>query len=259
MIKRWAWAAAAVPLMALIGLAAAQAPAPSAARPAAPAAAGGVEATIADRFEQHLKSRPTSVTRSVIPGLYEVAVGSDLFYTDAEATYVLVGNLFNAATRENLTQARKDEIMRIDFKSLPLDKAVKLTAGDGTRVFVSFEDPHCTFCRRLHQDLQAMTNYTLYVFLMPVLSPDSLEKSKAIWCAPDRAAAWNDFILRQKAPPPAPPTCQHPSQDVLELGQKIGVAGTPTLFFTDGVRIGGYAPVATIEARIATAARAAAR
>lgn len=256
-MKRWVWVAAAVPLVALMGLAAAQAPAGTAAKPAAKSAPmGKVESAIADRLEKNIKVRPDSVTRSNFGGLYEVVIGNDVLYADAEAKYVFVGNVFDAASRENLTQARKDELMKVDFATLPLDKAVKLTSGNGSRVFVSFEDPHCTFCKRLHQDLQNMKDYTLYVFMLPILSPDSMEKAKAIWCAPDRAAAWNDFILRQKAPPAAPENCQHPAQEVLALGQKMGVTGTPTMFFKDGLRLGGYAPVPTIEARIASADKA---
>jgi thiol:disulfide interchange protein DsbC len=217
------------------------------AKPKAPTAE---EQQIATRYQQRFGTAPDSVARTPF-GWWEVAIGTEVFYVDGEVNYVLVGQAFDARTRENLTQKKRDELMKIDWKSLPLNNAIKIVRGNGSRVFASFEDPNCGFCKRLQTELKDLKDATMYVFLYPILSQDSFEKSPAIWCAKNRAAAWDDWMLSAKAPPAAPADCKHPLQQTLELGQKAGVNGTPTIFFPDGSRLPGAVPLAQIEARLA--------
>jgi len=181
-------------------------------------------------------------------GLYEVQVGSDIFYTDKKAAYILLGDVVEAKSRRNLTEERKNKLAQIKFSDLPLDLAVKQVRGNGKRVFATFEDPNCGYCKKLARELQGMTDVTIYTFLYPILSPDSSEKSKAIWCAPDKAKAWNDWMINGLEPATA--KCDTPTDKVVALGRKLNIRGTPTLFFADGSRIPGYIPVAQIEQTI---------
>jgi hypothetical protein len=126
-----------------------------------------------------------------------------------------VGRLIDTKTRQDITQARRDELMKVDFAKLPLDQAVRLRVGKGTRQFVTFEDPNCPYCRKLHRDLAAMKDVTVHAFLYPILSPDSFEKAKNIWCSKDRAAAWNAAMIDGKAPAAAGADCKHPLQQNL--------------------------------------------
>lgn len=206
-------------------------------------------------FEERSGMKPASVARSPVSGLWEVVVGTDVYYVDGEVNYVINGQLFDARSRENLTQKKLDDLLRVDWKTLPLNQAVKLVRGNGSRVFATFEDPNCGFCRRLHNDLQNMKDATIYVFLYPILSADSFEKAKDIWCARNRAAAWDEYMIQGKAPPASAPDCKHPLQENVALGQKFGIRGTPTLIFTDGSRAPGAVPVAQIEQRIAEASK----
>jgi thiol:disulfide interchange protein DsbC len=181
-------------------------------------------------------------------------IDSDIFYVDANVNYVLVGRAIDARTREDLTEKRRDEILRVDFKSLPLDLAVKTVRGNGSRVFVVFADPNCPYCKRLERDLVMLDNVTMYTFLYPILSPDSMDKSKAVWCSNDRAAAWQDMMVNGKTVPPAPADCVHPLQKTLALGQKLNVTGTPTIVFTDGRRLPGAVPLSRIEQMLTASA-----
>lgn len=218
------------------------------------AAGGAVEEQIRARMAELLGNRPDSVTRTPY-GVFEVVLGTDVFYTDQAVSYVMMGRLIDAKTRQDVTQARRDELMKVDYAKLPLDQAVRLRHGRGTRQFVTFEDPNCPYCRKLHSDLQAMKDVTVYVFLYPILSPDSFEKAKNIWCAKDRAAAWNAAMLENKSPPPAAADCKHPLQQNLQLGQRLGVSGTPTLIFQDGSRMPGASSADEIEKKLAAAKR----
>jgi thiol:disulfide interchange protein DsbC len=238
-------------LLALCGVVWLALAAPASAQTAAPKGKPPTaeEREVANRYQQRFGSAPDAVSRTPW-GWWEIVQGNEVLYVDREVNYVLAGQVFDAKTRENLTQKKIDELQRIDWKSLPLNDAIKLVRGNGSRVFATFEDPNCPYCKRLHADLRNIKDATIYVFLYPILSQDSFDKAKAIWCAKDRAAAWDDCMVENNAPPPAPADCKNPLQKVLEIGQKAGVTGTPTIFFTDGNRLPGAVPVAQIDARL---------
>jgi thiol:disulfide interchange protein DsbC len=197
-----------------------------------------------------------SVKKTPYGGLYEVVLKSgELLYTDGNVSFIIDGSLIDAKTRKNVTQARMAQLMKIDFATLPLDQAIKQVRGNGKRVIASFEDPNCGYCKRLAKDLVNLKDATIYTFLYPILSPDSTEKSKNIWCAKDRAGAWNDWMTAGKAPAAAAANCDTSAIDKnVALGQKIKVSGTPTIFTADGNRLPGAVPMAQLEQAMAQAA-----
>jgi thiol:disulfide interchange protein DsbC len=189
-----------------------------------------------------------SVKATPYSGLYEVRIGSDILYTDKTATYLINGHVFNLTTGADLTRDRIDEISKIAFSDLPLDKAIKTVKGDGKRVIAVFEDPNCGYCKRFRQTtLKEVDNVTVYTFLYNILSDDSFVKSKNVWCAPDRNKAWDDWMLSGKAAPVAAASCAAPNDEVLALGRKLGVSGTPAIFFADGSRVAGAIDTKTLE------------
>ena len=192
-----------------------------------------------------------SVTETPYSGLYEVRIGSDILYTDKTATYVFNGYVFNVTTGANLTRERIDEINKIKFSDLPLDKAIKSVKGDGSRVIAVFEDPNCGYCKRLRQTtLKETDNVTVYTFMYNILSDDSFVKSKNIWCSPDRAKAWDDWMIGGKPAVVAAESCASPNEEVLALGRKLGISGTPAIFFADGSRIPGAIDAKTLEEKL---------
>ena len=214
-------------------------------------ASGSPEAQVAARFmEKSGGQKPDQVFKGR-GGLYEVLIGGQIYYVDSDVSFVLAGRMFDPRTREDLTQKRLDTALKVDFKSLPLDRAVKTVRGDGSRVLVTFEDPNCGYCKQLWQNMVELKNVTIYTFLYPILSPDSHEKSKAIWCSKDRAASWNEHMVQNKTPAAAPADCKHPLEQNVALGKELGINGTPTIVFADGSRIAGAMPVPAIEQRLA--------
>ncbi|HJU99781.1 MAG TPA: DsbC family protein [Burkholderiaceae bacterium] len=194
-----------------------------------------------------------SVKETPYSGLYEVRMGGDILYTDKTATYLFSGHIYNAKTSVDLTRERLDEINRIKFSDLPLDKAVKLVKGDGKRVIAVFEDPNCGYCKRFRQNtIKAMDNITVYTFMYNILAEDSFTKSRNIWCAADRNKAWDDWMVSGKAAPAAPAACTTPNDAVLELGHKLNVTGTPAIFFTDGSRVPGAIDARSLEAKLSS-------
>lgn len=218
------------------------------------------EADIKRAMEAKLGSKVESVTKTGFLGLYEVYVGGGIIYTDEKMTAMIVGgdqiqsqlavNLVDLKANKNITEERMKKLTAIRFGDLPLERAVKQVRGDGRRILVTFEDPNCGYCKRLAKDLQRLDNLTIYTFLYPILSEDSVHKSRQIWCSADRARAWTDWMVDGKAPAPREDCDVSVIARNQEFGRKYGITGTPTLFFADGERVPGAVPVAKIEQKL---------
>lgn len=199
-------------------------------------------------IEARFDVKVDKITKTELLGLYEVVAEGQIIYTDEKASLFFVGNIFDAKTGANLTGQRL-------FANLPMDIAVKQVRGTGKNVLVTFEDPNCGYCKRLARDAQKMKDVTIYTFLYPILGEDSLVKTKGIWCAKDRAKAWNDWMVDSVKPPEAKKDCNPPIEQLIALGQSFQVTGTPTLLFNDGTKVPGAIPVAEIERKLAEIAK----
>ena len=208
-------------------------------------------AVIKKSVETKLARTVTSVTKTPYLGLYEVYVDGQIVYTDEKVSALLIGALVDGKTMKNVTDERMQKLTAIKFADLPLALAVKQVRGDGKRVFATFEDPNCGYCKKLAKDIAKLENVTIYTFLYPILSPDSLEKSNQIWCATDRAKAWNEWMIDGKAPGVKGDCDTTAVKKTIEMGRKLAITGTPTIFFADGERIPGAIPIAKIEQKLA--------
>ncbi len=220
-----------------------------------PALAQSVEANIKKMIEPRLAPGTTVLDVRATPysGLYEVNTGFDIVYTDKDAQFIIAGHVYSAKTSEDLTKSRLDEFNKIKFSELPLNQALKLVKGNGKRVIALFEDPHCGYCKQFRRTtLKEIDNVTVYTFMYNILSPDSLVKSKNIWCAPDRNKAWDEWMLENKEAPAAKASCVSPHDTVFALGRKLRVTATPAIYFADGSRIINAIDTKTLEAKLAT-------
>lgn len=188
-----------------------------------------------------------AVRKAGILDLYEVQVGTDILYADKKGNYIIQGDIIDVKGKRSITDARRSKLQEIKFADLPLELALKTVRGSGRRVFATFEDPNCGYCKKLAKDIATMNDITMYTFLIPILSADSTAKSKAIWCASDRLKAWNDWMISGAAPAAAVAGCDTPVEKILALGSRIGVRATPTIFLANGERIPGAIPAARLE------------
>jgi thiol:disulfide interchange protein DsbC len=212
------------------------------------------EADIKKGMEAKLGAKVESVSKSGYLGLYEVYSDGNIFYTDEKMTAIVVGaQLIDAKTMKNVTDERMKKLTAIKFNELPLDRAIKQVRGDGKRVMATFEDPNCGYCKRLAKDIAKLENVTIYTFLLPILSEDSVHKSKQIWCTADRAKTWNDWMIDGKAPAGKEDCDTSAISKNQEFGRKLNISGTPTMFFADGERVPGAMPLARIEQKLNTA------
>ena len=179
-------------------------------------------------------------------GLYEVvlrnAQGVRVIYTDADAKVFVVGSLIDSANGENLTEARLRKLTAIDWNSLPFDSAITTKRGSGRREIAIFSDPNCPYCQHFERDLAKVDDITVHIFMYPVIRPDSVRLTKAVWCSKDRAKAWNDLMLK-RIEPTAKPDCDTPVEKLVALGHKLGAASTPTWFLRNGEMYKGAMPM----------------
>lgn len=214
------------------------------------------EAAIRKNLAERLPNFPKidEVSKTPIPGLYEVRLGSEILYTDENGNHLVQGSIIDTRSKTDLTQARIDKLTAIDFATLPLKDAVVLKQGSGARKLVVFGDPNCGYCKRLEKDLVALKDVTIYTFLYPILGADSTAKSRDVWCAKDPGKAWRGLMVDGQTPAKASAGCDTAALDRnIELGRKYRVNGTPAMVFEDGSRAPGAIPAAQIETRLAGA------
>jgi thiol:disulfide interchange protein DsbC len=199
------------------------------------------EATIRKNLTERLPKLPPidEISKTPMEGLYEVRVNeSEIFYTDAQGNYLIQGNLIDVRAQEDLTEKRQAKLTEIDFKDLPLKDSFTIVRGNGKRKVAVFEDPNCGYCKRFERDLTKVDNVTVHVFLYPILSQDSADKSRNIWCAKDKGKAFLDWMTRDVTPPAASCDTAALARN-LEFGKKSRITGTPTLIFANGTRVPG--------------------
>ncbi len=222
---------------------------------AEPAGKLTTETIIKRTLESRLSgAKVDGVTKTPYLGLYEVRMeGEALLYTDEKMNYIFSGSIHDAKTMQNLTEKRMRELTVVKWENLPLDAAIKTVRGNGKRTLAVFSDPNCPYCKRFEKDLAKVDDVTIYTFLYPVLSQDSHDKSRAVWCSADKSKAWNDLMLSNTAPAAA--RCDTPIEKILEFGRKYRITGTPTLVFANGERVPGAIPAEQIEKLLAQNAK----
>ncbi len=206
-------------------------------------AAQANEALIRKALAERLPNFPKidEVKKAPMAGLWEIRVnGTEIFYTDAQGHYLINGALIDTKDRRNLTEERMEKLTAIRFDQLPLKDAFTIVRGNGKRKMAVFEDPNCGYCKKFERDLLAVNDVTVYMFLYPILSAESAEKSKGIWCASDKSKAFLDWMVRDTAPAAPDAKCDVSAiRRNTELGRKHRITGTPTIFFVDNSRVPG--------------------
>ena len=192
-----------------------------------------------------------SVTVAPVTGLYEVLVGNEVFYTDVAGKYLIQGEIIELATGKNITEQRQTDLNRIKWADLTQANAIKTVRGNGSRQLAVFSDPNCGYCKRLEKSMQQLENVTIYTYLIPILSADSAQKSKQIWCSSDPYKSYIDWMLNGISPS-GKTDCNTPLDKNLAFAKTYGITGTPTLFFTDGSRFPGAVQITDIEKKFSS-------
>ena len=182
------------------------------------------------------------VATTPIPGIFEVVVDGELVYADPSGRYAFVGGaLMDMKERKDLTASHNDKRMTIPFDSMPLQHAIKEVRGDGSKVFVVFEDPNCPICRVFTKFIDQLDNVTVYRFMFPVISPQSQSLARMAWCSRDRSGVWK--AMMQGARPQLSENCDTTGLvQILATGERFQINNTPTVVLANGKRLVGATP-----------------
>jgi thiol:disulfide interchange protein DsbC len=222
------------------------------------AAPGGRAAVDTEALKATLQQRLPQVRIVAVepspqwPGLYEVVSDSEIAYTNADGSLMLIGKLFDTVSKRDLGHERWSELNAIDFSALPFDRAIRVVRGDGSRQLAVFADPDCPYCAELERELLGIDNVTISVFLFPLTAvhPEAKAKAERIWCAEDRATAWVRWMTENMLPEVR--DCgDTPIAEVARRGAELRISSTPTLFLADGHRVGGAVSRAELETLLA--------
>lgn len=183
-----------------------------------------------------------SIAESVIPGLYEVVLDSQIVYVSQDGKYLVQGSVFDIGKRADLTEQTRAGIRRSALKAIPKDQRIVFApAGTPKHTLTVFTDIDCGYCRRMHSQVADYNRLGIaveYVFF-PRSGPgtESWQKAVSVYCADDKRIAMTDAKAGQPVPEK---TCVNPIQEHFDLGSKVGVNGTPAVFTEDGTQVGGY-------------------
>jgi len=218
------------------------------------------EAVIRKNLAERLPTLPKidEIRATPIAGVFEVRFGgTEIIYTDATGDHVFAGAaLIETKTRTDLTEARINKLLEIDFDKLPIKDAVVFKQGTGTRKMAVFVDPNCGYCKRFERDIAGMKDITIYTFLVPILGADSATKSRDIWCAKDAPRAWRAWMLDNVVPPKTAAACDSAAiERNLEFSKRNRINGTPVTLLEDGSRKVGAVPVDALEKLLAALAK----
>lgn len=193
---------------------------------------------------------PMKTVNKLSNGMFEVVLQNNRpAYVSADGKFLFTGDMLEISSKRNVSSERSAELGKIKFSGLPLKDAIKLVKGSGARQLAVFTDPDCPYCKRLEETLDKVTNVTIHVFPYPLpMHPEAKPKAESVYCAKSPATAWSDMMLRDKAP--TPEKCKNPVSDIMAFATKMGINGTPTIYFEDGTQASGALPLEALEERM---------
>jgi len=180
---------------------------------------------------------------SPVPGLYEVASGTEIGYVSTDGRFYIDGDVFDMKTRSNLTESRRKGAREEMVQSIRDDQTIVFSPKGYLYTINVFTDIDCGYCRKLHAEIGELNRLGVRVrYLMyPRSGPggEAWQKAVSVWCSADR----NDSLTRAKRGEAVQArTCDNPVADQFELGQKLGIRGTPGIITESGDYIAGYMP-----------------
>ncbi len=196
-------------------------------------------------------TKPSSIEETTLPGLYEVSYDSTVFYFNKDATMMFRGDIIDVKSRVNLTEKKRGEARGKLLQSMDESKMIVYPAENEKSKVTVFTDIDCPYCVKLHRE---MADYNAEGITMRYMSyprsgvgTRSYNKAVSVWCAENPAQAMTDAKEGKSVPQKS---CDNPVAQQFQLGQALGVQGTPAMFLEDGTSLPGYVPAKRLAAAI---------
>lgn len=198
--------------------------------------------TITDAIHQLVpQAQIESIDKAPLAGMYVVVASGQVVYVSADGKYLMQGDLYNLASRTNLTASRMDKVRKAAIAAIEPDQIVRFAPDDPKYHVTVFTDIDCGYCRKLHSHIKDINKEGIAVdylfFPRTGIGSHSYDKAVTVWCADDRRKALTEAKAGQSM---ELATCKNPVAKDYKLGQRLGVTGTPTIIADDGSVIGGY-------------------
>jgi thiol:disulfide interchange protein DsbC len=206
----------------------------------------------AEELHQKFPATRGAVVAPAFAGFKSVVKGQEIVFVSDDQTIMISGDVIDLRTKTSLTQdLREKNRPKADLKLLRDTDAIELSKGKKSVRVLS--DPDCPYCQQLEKSLAQLEGVRVLIFLYPLVSihPNAARIAESVWCSPDRAKAWRDYMLLGKKPKEA--KCENPIERVATAGTALQIQGTPALIFDDGSIVSGAISVEQIEGHIRAA------
>jgi thiol:disulfide interchange protein DsbC len=228
---------------------AAQTPAAS---PVTPSTSSAVSPAAAQMVRQALgklsgKLEVDAIEPAPMPGFYQVIASGRLIYVSADGKYLLDGDLIELGRQKNVSEEAWARFRKAELARVPASERIVFAPAHPKYTVTVFTDVNCGYCRALHEHIAAFNQAGIAVEYLAWPREGvtttagrptaTYTEMVSVWCAADRKAAFSDA---KQGHTPKPLSCSNPVKDEFELGLKLGVSGTPTIYGPDGRTLGGY-------------------
>jgi thiol:disulfide interchange protein DsbC len=184
-----------------------------------------------------------SIEKSPVPGLYEVLIGARLYYVSADGRYFIQGKMVDIHTGTDLTEVKVSQARKKLIEAVGEENMIVFGDADADHTINVFTDIDCGYCRKLHSQIDEYNRKGIRVRYMfyprAGVNSDSGRKAVSVWCADDRKKAMGEAKQGKSMPSK---NCENPVASQYELGQVVGVTGTPALILESGELLPGYIP-----------------
>jgi len=190
---------------------------------------------------------PQNITKSPIPGLYQVSLPPRFFYASVDGRYIVDGDLIDMIKNQNISKVLRKKSLSASIDAMGEDSMIVFGKDTLKHTVTVFTDIDCTYCRKLHAEVKKYNNLDIRIRYLSYpragIGSDSFKKAEAVWCSKDKAKALTrakngENIKSEK--------CNNPVAQHYALGNMIGIRGTPALVLDDGTVIPGYIPAARL-------------
>ena len=191
---------------------------------------------------------PDSVNATAVPGLYEVTIGSQILYLSEDGRFAISGDVIDLNTRDNLTENRRGQLRVAAINDVGEENMVIFEPSAAAKHTVTiFTDIDCGYCRKLHREIASYNQQGIKVrylmFPRAGIGSESYDKAVTVWCSTDRKEALTRSKMGEVL---AAQSCANPVKNHYELGQMLGVRGTPSIILENGEMVPGYVPASQL-------------
>lgn len=185
-----------------------------------------------------------SLNATPLPNIFEVELNTgEVLYSDVSGDYLFAGDMYQttAAGLLNLSASKRQERNRDKIARIPEEEMILFTPDIVKATITVFTDVDCTYCRALHRDLEKTMAAGIQVRYLAYPrggeAAESYTKMISVWCSDDREKALTQAKNGQNIPTQ---TCDSPVLAHYNLGNELGISGTPALVLEDGRVVPGY-------------------